>query len=208
MSFSDLPFSSKVVCLCGKSDKRVEQHKIDPRLSNWEKWMKKRKESTLKIAKALDRHTEQLLCNYSEDLRTIKEEKEVLENTKIIYPHDRYRGNPSFWSLPLALHSKPCQPDYFSVMTSAQKCEIPTMEYVFVPTEIRNEKSVQNFGYRNEKKVWDASQYRQERTSKLEEKIKIVEPFKPDLDIMVKGISIISECDECTKTAKSCEFII
>ncbi|GJQ71127.1 putative anterograde trans-synaptic signaling [Trypoxylus dichotomus] len=155
--------------------------------------MEERKRSNRNLAKALDRHTEQLVTNYTEDIRTINEEKSVIENTNIIYPHDRYRGNPSFWRVPQTLRKQPCQPDYFSVMTSAQKCEIPTMEYVKVPNAIRHEKNAITAGYRNSKMVWDKSNYRKKRIKELKEQIEIVEPFKPDLDnLFIKGISITS----------------
>lgn len=197
MSFSDLPLPSKVLCYCRTHQQEKQEKPVpDPRLTNWEKWMQERQRVNRAAAKKSQRHTEELLMNYAEDLRAINEEKAVFENAKIIYPHDRYRGNPAFWRLPVALQHKPCRPDYFSVMTSAQKCEVPRMEYVHVPYVVREEKGTLSTGYRSEKRVWDASKYRARRTKELDAEIQVAEPYKPDFrQLYVKGVVIANEPD-------------
>ncbi|XP_071057122.1 MYCBP-associated protein [Onthophagus taurus] len=199
MSFTDLPSVREIIneeslrsgLLKQQSVEKIEK---DRRLANWKKLLNDRKKLCNRLSKKLSRHHCDLLTNYGdgESLNKIKREKLVLGYATIPFPHDKYRGNPSFFQIPVALSRKhENDPDYFAFRTKPEENLIPEVEYVGVPTCIQTEKKMICPGYRNVKDLWMESAYRKQRVEELQEQLKIVEPYKPELDdlcMMGKGI--------------------
>ncbi|GLV42111.1 hypothetical protein CBL_04930 [Carabus blaptoides fortunei] len=110
----------------------------------------------------------------------------ILEYTKIPQA-DLVRGKPTFWSLPPASKRFP---SLISVLPKEQNYEIPTINYVGVPTIIKKEKGILsgNSGMillSTRKDLWLNSKYRKHRTKELQESITRVLPHKPEVEDLV-----------------------
>lgn len=109
-------------------------------LACWEQWIQSRKKVHQKLGENLNRKPGELLMNASDELKNVKEEKILFNNAKITRNFDKYRGNPSFWTLPPGDNAK--DPTYFLIPTKEQKNELTEIEHVGVPEVIAQEKDI------------------------------------------------------------------
>lgn len=119
--------------------------KNDRRLQRWEDLMRTRKQVHAALGGDLGRDPGELLMNASEELRSVREEKMVLEYSRIADPPDKQRGCPGFWTLPEELTNKfdNSERSYCFVQKShEEKCLVPTIPLVGVPNRILEEKDV------------------------------------------------------------------
>lgn len=154
MSFTDLPILipeeplddvCKVECECTIEETIPLEPESDPRLKNWENWLKIRKEVHKILGEHLERQSGDLLMNAYEDYRSTKEEKLIFDHTNILYPPDPQRGSPAFWATPVSLPNKcnrHCPTEYQAQLSYEEKCEVPDIEYAKVPNVIKKEKGV------------------------------------------------------------------
>lgn len=133
-------------CTCEQETKSNSPPvKNDRRLQCWEDLMKTRKKLHNFLGSHLNRGPGDLLMNASEEIKKVKEDKTILEYTKISSPPDKQRGCPSFWKVPEELIDKNNKEERsycFVQMSREEKCEIPTVERVDVPTQVLHEKDV------------------------------------------------------------------
>lgn len=123
---------------------KEEELETDPRLKNWEKWLKERHRVHKILSKVTDRPSGDLLMNAYEDYRCTKEQMLVFEYCKIKKPHP-VLGCPSFWKPPLCLINREdptLDTPYVPALTYKDRCIIPDIEYVKVPIPIKAIKGV------------------------------------------------------------------
>lgn len=113
----------------------------DNSLRAWDEWLATRRQVFEKLSRDLGRPTGDLIMNTAETGRSVKEDKLVLEYTNIETNFDKYRGNPAFWNLPLALPDK-CGRGYFAVETKQQQNIVPSVDYVGLSDCIKEEKNL------------------------------------------------------------------
>lgn len=140
------------VCLCERFSTAVLPNAAaatysmqDRRLQHWEDYMRHRKRLQGMLGSRLNRRPGDLLMNAGDELRPVKEEKNLFEYAQILTPPDPQRGSPAFWNFPLELKNKEdaCGRSYcFAQMTAEQTCTIPVIESVGVPTKILEEKDI------------------------------------------------------------------
>lgn len=203
MSYSDLPtfipteetnLLCKEECECPSEEDDTEKLDTDRRLRNWNKWMEERKRIHKTLGDVLNRKAGDLIMNAYEDYRCTNEEKDVLDYTKILTPPDKERGSPSFWSLPISLPDecdRTLPTEYTAQMTPFEKCEIPELTYIKVPDYIKDKEKCILPKSREGYESWKNLKYRKKRYEELSNKIKLIQPHKPDLtDFIVVGIPI------------------
>nr|CAD7577263.1 unnamed protein product [Timema californicum] len=144
------------------------------------------------LDRQLSRSPADLLMNSTEDTRLLREEKEVMEYSRVLGPPDPFRGGPDFWKTPETLKTRACDDlgvTYPLQMTKVDRGIVPTMKYVDVPTALRREKEVQGgTNRRTAKDVWDQSEYLEQKRTELRETIQLVERHKPlTCDLVVEG---------------------
>lgn len=126
--------------------KTIKKLKEDTRLEYWTKWLNRRKEVHKLLEQTVNRKPEELLMNTFEDVKTIEEEKLVLQYANIPEA-DAQRGCPGFWKLPMSLNEPCALPKYFSVQSKLHGCDVPDIEYVKVPNAIKEEKDASTIRY-------------------------------------------------------------
>lgn len=132
-------------CICPIEESEPEKLDTDRRLHNWNMWLTTRKDVHAHLGKSLNRTPGDLLMNAYEDYRSTREDKLVIDYTKILTPPDPQRGSPCFWDLPISLpnkcdHTQPTE--YQAQISLADACEIPEITYVKVPDYIKEVKGV------------------------------------------------------------------
>ncbi|XP_018328334.1 uncharacterized protein LOC112904048 [Agrilus planipennis] len=162
MSFTDLPNIDEIIdinsicpvctgkkCKCRmaisvKERARQVEHMLDNRLKNWNVWLERRKKIHEKLCKNLNRQPGDLLMNSFEELRQTNEIRLREYYEKRYTEPDPQRGCPGFWKMPHYLKPLPGQrgPTHFAVMTPLEKCELPSVDYVRIPTEVQKKKDV------------------------------------------------------------------
>nr|CAD7405954.1 unnamed protein product [Timema cristinae] len=86
-----------------------EEHlEEDKRLKNWRSWVEDRRMQHDNLCSKLSRSPADLLMNTTEDTRLLREEKEVMEYSRILGPPDPFRGGPDFWKTPETLKAHAC----------------------------------------------------------------------------------------------------
>lgn len=133
------------LCLCDLNLIPPKEKIYQDHLKNWELWMRRRKQIHCILGEKLGCHPTDLLMNSADTYRNIKEQKLILEYSKIVNHFDKYRGNPNFWKLPLSLKNR--KPpyggtDYFITEFKEEKNEIPEIQFIGVPDFILNEKDI------------------------------------------------------------------
>lgn len=122
----------------GITSKKRRSKEEDDRLANWRRWLTLRRRFHEHVYKIQKRKPINLLINAAENRRSAVQDKMILEYTKIPQA-DPVRGKPTFWSLPPASKKFP---SLISVLPKEQNYEIPTINYVGVPTIIKKEKGI------------------------------------------------------------------
>ncbi|XP_022825621.1 MYCBP-associated protein-like [Spodoptera litura] len=158
-------------------------------LQKWEKWIQIRKDEAISLGKRLHKPPADLTMNLLDKVRHDKERKIALEHAQI----ERKTGvRGSLWERPQKLKQRcPCEPTYELHRTAAEKGRPRILEHVGVPDYIQQtEMGIIGESVRNPCTHLNAEyeMYRDYREGQLTEKLKKIDPFRPDIDnLIVRG---------------------
>ncbi|XP_032513235.2 MYCBP-associated protein-like [Danaus plexippus] len=161
----------------------------DRELLAWEKWIKIRKEETTHLAQRLGRDPAELEMNIFENRRQDKERKITLEHAQI---EKKVGIRGSLWEQPQRLKQGCyCEPAYELQRTRAEMGRPRIIQHIGVPMYIQEtEKGISGVSKRNPCTKLNAEyvKYRAKREKELEENIKTIDPFRPEIkDLVVVG---------------------
>ncbi|XP_030747569.1 uncharacterized protein LOC115876033 [Sitophilus oryzae] len=184
-------------CVCSCALNLSAKPKEEPcckELKNWEVWMQRRKRVHARLKK-LGRQSGNMLMNVGDEFRNVREEKLLLDATKIETQFDKYRGNPTFWTMPVCLKDK--NPPYgctelFAVKSKEERNEVGEIEKVGVPKMILQEKGILP-RTRNLMDLWtNKNKYREKVVAQVRSKIFKIEPHKPEYEFLaIQGTRIL-----------------
>ncbi|XP_076270435.1 uncharacterized protein LOC143202631 [Rhynchophorus ferrugineus] len=195
MSFEEEVFSATdtCVCLCDKISRKTTEEACSNQLKNWESWMQRRRDIHAKLKK-IGRQPGELLMNIGDEYRPLLEDKIALESTNISTDFDKYRGNPTFWTMSCSLSGKK-KPykgsEYFAVKSKEERNELPEIERIGIPNSMLLEKDILP-RKRNLLNHWiNKNEYRKEVIDKFRSKLSKINPYNPDFsDLVIQGHKI------------------
>ncbi|XP_035438628.2 MYCBP-associated protein-like [Spodoptera frugiperda] len=161
----------------------------DRELQKWEKWIQIRNDEAISLGKRLHKPPADLAMNLLDKVRHDKERKLALEHAQI----ERKTGvRGSLWDRPPKLKQRCyCAPAYELHRTAAEKGRPRIVEHVGVPEYIQQtEMGIIGESVRNPCTHLNAEyeMYRDYREGQLTEKLKKIDPFRPDIDnLIVRG---------------------
>lgn len=153
-------------------------------LKNWEKWLRIHKTEARCLADTLNRPSECLLMN-SECKRYVNEQKWLIEKCNEYVVSDYYRGHPDFWKVPGRRNFDRTKPE----------APLPQQTYVGVPDKILQEQGITKRCLPTIKEKWDNSVYVKNKLHELKDKIKMIEPHRPDTNLIISGDEILPPSD-------------
>ncbi|XP_041970835.1 MYCBP-associated protein-like [Aricia agestis] len=159
----------------------------DSELLAWDKWIQIRKGETKYLAKKLGRQPRDLVMNVGENVRKEREQKILLENAQI--QKKVTIRNDVVWEDPARLNQKcRCRPVYEAQRTKAELGKPLVIERVGVPKILQEtEKGLTGISKKKPFLKLDAAyvQYKKRREKELQNKIKKLNPYRPEVDNLI-----------------------